>query len=112
MPEMTFTVRWPDDSVQHCYSPSLVVHDHLDAGAEYPVAEFLSRAGAALTTASDRVRAKYGMACTSALAQLDDLTARAARYSPDAPVRVLRLHPPLPPSTEPSPPPEPHREHA
>ena len=96
MPEMTFTVRWPDESVQHCYSPSLVVHDHLTAGTDYPVVEFLDRATTALTTASDRVRAKYGMACTSALAQLDDLTTRAARYAPDAPVRVLGLEPPLP----------------
>ncbi|WP_183390017.1 MSMEG_0570 family nitrogen starvation response protein [Kineococcus radiotolerans] len=103
MPEMTFTVRWPDETVQHCYSPSLVVHDHLAVGAEYPVAEFLARAGAALTTASERVRAKYGMACTSAMAQLDDLTARAARYDPAAAVRVLGLEPPLPPSTPPGP---------
>jgi len=95
---MTFTVRWPDDSVQHCYSPSLVVHDHLDVGAEYSVTEFLARAATALNTASDRVRARYGMACTSALAQLDDLTLRAARFAPDAPVRVLGLEPPLPPS--------------
>lgn len=95
---MTFTVRWPDATVQHCYSPSLVVHDHLDVGADYPVAEFLDRATTALTTASERVRAKYGMACTSALAQLDDLATRAARYAPDAPVRVLGLEPPPPPS--------------
>ncbi|NIZ89679.1 MSMEG_0570 family nitrogen starvation response protein [Kineococcus rubinsiae] len=99
MPEMTFTVRWPDASVQHCYSPSLVVHDHLDVGAEYPVSEFLARAATALTTASERVRARYGMTCTSALAQLDDLTARAATFAPDAPVRVLGLEPPLPPPT-------------
>lgn len=96
---MTFTVRWPDATVQHCYSPSLVVHDHLDVGADYPVAEFLDRATTALTTASERVRAKYGMACTSALAQLDDLATRAARYAPDAPVHVLGLEPPLPQPT-------------
>lgn len=95
---MTFTVRWPDESVQRCYSPSLVVHDHLDVGAEYSVTEFLTRAGTALNTASDRVRAKYGMACTSAIAQLDDLTLRAAQFAPDASVRVLGLEPPLPPS--------------
>jgi uncharacterized repeat protein (TIGR04042 family) len=105
LPEATFTVRWPDDTVQRCYSPSLVVHDHLDVGAEYPVVEFLARAGTALNTASERVRATYGTACSSALAQLEDLTARAARYDPGAPVRVLGLEPPLPrpPAPTPSP---------
>ena len=35
MPEMTFTVRWPDGRVEDCYSPSLVVHDHLQPGRRY-----------------------------------------------------------------------------
>ena len=52
MPEMTFTVQWPDGAVQDCYSPSLVMHDHLQAGATYTVAELLERTGAALHTAT------------------------------------------------------------
>ena len=94
MPEMTFSVRWPDGYVQHCYSPSLVVHDHLRVGAEYPVEEFTTRCRTALTEASDRVRAKFGMACTSALAQLADIEDRAAGTTGS--VRVLALEPPLP----------------
>ena len=95
---MTFTVRWPDESVQRCYSPSLVVHDHLQAGAEYSVGEFTRRVRSALTEAGERVRARYGVACTSAAAQLADIEDRAAAFSPDgAAVRVLALEPPLPP---------------
>ncbi|WP_432560821.1 MSMEG_0570 family nitrogen starvation response protein [Kineococcus sp. SYSU DK003] len=94
MPEMTFTVRWPDSTVQDCYSPSLVVHDHLVVGAEYSVEEFTARCRTALTEASDRVRARYGMACTSAMAQLADIQERAAGLSGS--VRVLALEPPLP----------------
>ena len=94
---MTFTVRWPDGAVQRCYSPSLVVHDHLSAGADYAVPEFVARVRRALTEASDRVRAARGTACSAAAAQLAQVEARAAAFAPGSPaVRVLALKPPLP----------------
>ena len=96
MPEMAFTVRWPDGRVVDHYSPSLVVHDHLDEGADYVVAEFRDRAATALAIASDRVRARFGFACTSATASLAEIDLLVARHPADARVTVLRLHPPLP----------------
>ena len=48
MPEMTFDVQWPDGRVQRCYSPSLVMHDYLNAGSDYTVAEFVDRSAQAL----------------------------------------------------------------
>ena len=98
MPEMTFTVQWPDGAVQDCYSPSLVMHDHLQAGATYTVAELLERTGAALHTASERVRARYGFACSSAAATRDQLRATASRYAPHQQVEVLHMEPQLPTS--------------
>ena len=68
MPEMTFHVRWPDGVEERCYSPSLVMHDYLTSGSDYTVAEFVDRSATALQEASDRVRAKFGFACTSAAA--------------------------------------------
>lgn len=94
MPEMTFTVRWPDGAVDECYSPSLVMHDHLAVGATYPVAEFVARTSAALDLASERVLQRYGFACTSAIQQRGEIEARAADQVGD--VTVLRMHPPLP----------------
>ncbi len=96
MPELTFTVRWPDGSVVDHYSPSLVVHDHLDSGASYAVAEFRERSATALGEASERVRARFGFVCTSAAASLADIDRLAAAHPADARVTVLRLHPPLP----------------
>lgn len=96
MPEMTFTVRWPDGRVAEHYSPSLVVHDHLAEGASYSVADFRDRSATALGIASERVRARFGFACTSATATLADIDHLAATYATDAVVTVLRLHPPLP----------------
>jgi uncharacterized repeat protein (TIGR04042 family) len=60
MPEMQFVVRWPDDSVMSCYSPSLIVREYLAVDGAYPVPDFVSRCREALNIASDRVRAKYG----------------------------------------------------
>ena len=80
MPEMRFHIRWPDGANEQCYSPSLVIKDHLAVGASYDVAEFMQRARIALTIASDRVREKYGFACSRAMGQLARLEAAAERF--------------------------------
>jgi uncharacterized repeat protein (TIGR04042 family) len=87
MPEMYFRVTWPDGSAQRCYSPSLVIEDYLRVGESYSVAEFVRLSDEALTIASNRVREKYGFACTSAVAMRDEIRARAAGH-PDGDVRV------------------------
>ncbi|WP_322048339.1 MSMEG_0570 family nitrogen starvation response protein [Paraburkholderia sp. J67] len=68
MPVTHFVVRWPDGQEERCYSPSTVVRDYLRPGA-YPLDQFLANAHAALDAASERVRAKFGYACSSALDQ-------------------------------------------
>lgn len=80
MPEMLFHIRWPDGDTEQCYSPSLVIKDHLTVGATYEVAEFMQRSRTALTVASDRVREKYGFACSRAMGQLAKLEAAAERF--------------------------------
>ncbi len=82
MPEMHFRVRWPDGSEERCYSPSLVIHDYFQPGAAYPLPEFVRRSREALQIASERVRAKYGFACSSALDQLARIEERAAGFPP------------------------------
>ena len=93
MPEMHFHLRWPDGRSSACYSPSLVVREHLRVGASYPLPEFLERVGAALHLASERVRAKYGFACSRAMDQLAILQAQAAAYPPDGRVLVTAFDP-------------------
>ncbi|TRW80247.1 MSMEG_0570 family nitrogen starvation response protein [Mycolicibacterium sp. 018/SC-01/001] len=95
MPEMTFDIRWPDGSIQSCYSPSLVMHDFLTSGQRYTVGDLVDRAGAALEQASDRVRAKYGFACTSAAATNDQIMKSASRFAPDAEVTIIAMQPSL-----------------
>jgi uncharacterized repeat protein (TIGR04042 family) len=90
MPEMRFLIRWPDGVAESCYSPSLVVKDFLAPGATYSVADFVERSRTALNIASERVRAKYGFACSSAMDQLAriEATAKAFAHLPDARVSV------------------------
>ena len=70
MPEMHFKVQWPGGATEDCYSPSWIIEEYLTVGTDYPVADFVERVGVALNIASDRVRDKYGFACSSALDQL------------------------------------------
>lgn len=89
MPEMHFVVRWPDGQEMRCYSPSLVVRDYLNVGGVYTVDEFMGRTRAMLHVASERVRAKFGFACSSALDQLSALETCAAAHDAAAEVTVI-----------------------
>lgn len=95
MPEMTFEVRWPDDSTQRCYSPSMVMHDYLSTGADYTVAEFLDLSSRALAEASDRVRAKYGFECASAADTTSRIRNTANQFPLDAVITITAMHPEL-----------------
>jgi uncharacterized repeat protein (TIGR04042 family) len=81
MPVVNFHVTWPDDSQSKCYSPSQVIKEHLEEGKEYALNEFMTRVTTALNLASERVRAKYGFACSSAQDQLEVLQNYAAKYA-------------------------------
>lgn len=81
MPEMRFLIRWPDGAAESCYSPSLVVKDYFSPGETYPLADFVARSRTALNVASERVRAKYGFACSSAMDQLARIEAAAEAFS-------------------------------
>lgn len=93
MPEMRFHVRWPDGRREACYSPSLVVKDFLAANESYALDDFLERTRSALTIASERVREKYGFACSAAMDQLARIESAAARQSPGGRVTVEAFEP-------------------
>ena len=93
MPAMHFHLRWPDGRAERCYSPSLVIKDYFVPGASYALPDFLQRSREALGIASDRVRAKYGFACSMAMDQLAQIEAAAAPYTdlPNAVVHVTHF---------------------
>jgi uncharacterized repeat protein (TIGR04042 family) len=83
MPEMRFRIRWPDGTPETCYSPSLVIKDYFAVGSDYALTDFLARSRTALGIASERVRAKYGMPCSRALAQLARIESAASAFAGD-----------------------------
>lgn len=91
MPEIYFTIQLPDGLTKECYSPSTVVLKHFSQGEEISVAEFLSRSRVALAAAGERVRQKYGFACSSAAAQLDSIEEWTRSYESNATIRILHI---------------------
>ena len=91
MPEVRFTIRWPDGKEESCYSPSTAIMRHIEAGCTYPLAEFVDRARTGLNEASDRVAAKFGFACSSALDQLAQIEITAAAQPADSQVTCLSM---------------------
>ncbi|MDP9857410.1 MSMEG_0570 family nitrogen starvation response protein [Agrobacterium tumefaciens] len=91
MPEVRFTIRWPDGAEENCYSPSTAITRHLEAGCTYPLSEFVERARTGLNEASERVTAKFGFACSSALDQLAKIETTAASQPADAKVTCLSM---------------------
>jgi uncharacterized repeat protein (TIGR04042 family) len=77
-------VQWPDGRREWLYSPSTVVEDVFAAGAGYPVAEFVELSRQAMTEASNRVRARYGLPCVRAAATSAAVEAAAARVGDPA----------------------------
>lgn len=93
MPEVHFDVRWPDGARRSYYSPSTAVHQHLRAGETYLVPDFLARARAAMHEASERVRAKYGYTCSSAMDTLSQIeqTAQTFEASTQGQVTIVAM---------------------
>lgn len=100
MPEMHFSIRWPDGGVMRCYSPSLVVRDFLEVGRAYPLYEFLERSRTMLHIGSERVRAKYGFACSAAMDQLASIEERSTGCGESDLVTVTGFEMPAAPEEE------------
>jgi uncharacterized repeat protein (TIGR04042 family) len=65
-----------------------VILEHLAPGQSVSVAELRSRGSLALRQASERVRARYGFACTRADEEEQRLLERAARFGDQQRVRI------------------------
>ena len=81
MPEVVFTIQFPDGMTKKCYSPSTIVLNHFHQGEEMSVTEFVARSREAFAAASERVRAKFGFACSSAASKKTRICASAPALS-------------------------------
>ena len=88
MPDVCFQLEWPDGQSSTLYSPSTVILDYLRPGESLLVSELETRGVEALRAASERVRARYGFACTRTDEEESQLRQWVSRYSSDETVRV------------------------
>ena len=89
MPEVRFQLEWPDGQSSTLYSPSTVILEYLKPGDSFRVSELESLGVTALRAASERVRARYGFACTRTDEEESQLRQWIARYKPEQSVRVV-----------------------
>ena len=90
MPEVELTLEWPDGARSRLYSPSTVILEHLAPGQTLSVAEVRARGTLALRQASERVRARYGFACTRADEEEQRLLERAAPFGDEERVAISK----------------------
>ncbi|WP_236761095.1 MSMEG_0570 family nitrogen starvation response protein [Acinetobacter sp. NCu2D-2] len=77
MPSVNFTVKWPNGQHDNFYSPSTIVYEYFQKGQKMLGNEFLNQVDNALHAASERVRARYGFACSSAMDTLNRIQIKA-----------------------------------
>jgi len=68
-----------------------VIRDHVAVGGAYPVEVFMHSMRTALEIASERVRQKYGFACSRAMDQLATLEQLATAHAGQDPGTVTVL---------------------
>lgn len=91
MPEVIFTIKWPDGSTEDCYSPSTIISDYISEGEDYPLSEFVQKSSRALELASERVMKKYGFRCTSAEDQISKIVVASKIFKPDDTVSCIGM---------------------
>lgn len=91
MPSVYFHVRWPDRTETVCYSPSTVIHDYFRPGQTYEKAAFLQQARLGLTAASERVRQKFGFACSSAMDQLQAIELLSHQFEEKTLIEIISV---------------------
>jgi uncharacterized repeat protein (TIGR04042 family) len=88
MPEVMLELRWPDGEASTFYSPSTVVYEFLQPGDQLTIAELEQKGLTALQEASERVRARYGFACTRTDEEALKLRKRLALFNSSDMVEV------------------------
>ena len=90
MPEINFQLNLPDGKKTSLYSPSTVILEYLKPGDSLKISDFKSLAIKALHEASEKVRAKYGFACTRTLEEEEKILNWISNYAPDQLISISK----------------------
>ncbi len=90
MPEINFQLNLPDGKKTSLYSPSTVILEYLKPGDSLKISDFKSLAIKALHEASEKVRAKYGFACTRTFEEEEKILNWISNYAPDQLISISK----------------------
>ncbi len=91
MPVTYIDIEWPDQQSDRIYSPSSIIEDYFNPGESISMGQFLTACTEGLEEASERVRQKYGYACTSALAESSRIAKRCQEYDGTHEVKIISI---------------------
>lgn len=88
MPITYLDIEWPDQIKDQVYSPSSVIENYFKPEETLVIEEFSERCHKALHEASERVRLKFGYACTSAQAESLRILEKCKEYDAKYKVKI------------------------
>lgn len=91
MPVTYVHIKWPNKQTDKIYSPSSVIEEYFNVGETLGVNEFLLKCNEGLAEASERVRKKFGYACTSAQAESLRITTMGKTFEASKKVEILSI---------------------
>ena len=91
MPVTYVYIEWPDGETDQVYSPSSVVEEYFSPGGSMEIKAFAETCSESLAKASERVRQKFGYACTSAQAEQHRISERCKTFDKSSSVKIIAV---------------------
>ena len=91
MPVTFLNIEWPNENIDSVYSPSSIIQEYFSPGESLSVSDFKEKCLIALDKASDRVRAKYGYACTSAMGEAERISDLCGEFDEEKVIKILSI---------------------
>ena len=91
MPVTYVHIEWPDHTIDQVYSPSRVIRKYFKPGEDLSIAMFSATCTKALNEASERVRQKFGMTCTAAMAESHRINTLCDAYDNSKKVKIVSI---------------------
>ena len=91
MPVTYVNIEWPGSESDQVYSPSGIIKEYFKPGETITVDTFSTTCNEALNEASERVRQKFGFACTAAQAELHRINEKCKNYDTFEHVKIILI---------------------
>ncbi len=91
MPVTYVNIEWPNEETDEVYSPSSVIKEYFKPGETLTIEDFLNKCNQSLSLASERVRVKFGYACTSAISETERINKKCTIFTASDSVKIIAI---------------------